>query len=180
MNDIAVGFAVVPALSTFVWAFLILGLFPVVLTAGAAWLLSRKISPTLIAIVSVVGGVMFAASLTVLLRNDISLTGQSLSVQAGFYRRSVDKVDIVWTDARLIDAAAVPELTPRVRTNGIDLPGYQAGWFILKNGTRAFLLVTGKTRLYLPTAKGDALVLSVEPQSPLFQALEREYGIRMD
>jgi hypothetical protein len=44
---------------------------------------------------------------------------------------------------------------------GTALPGYQSGWFRLRNGEKALLYLTDRSRaVYIPTAEGYAVVLS--------------------
>ncbi len=177
MNEITVAFAVVPAPRAFIWAFLLLGALPILLTSGAVYALTKTIAPGITAMVVILGVAMFSASLFVFLSNDISLTDQSLKVKSAFFGRTVDRSEIIWADARMINSSTDSELLPKVRTSGIGLPGYAAGWFVLRNGTRAFMLTTEDPLLYLPVADGSALVLSVDTSSTLFQTLQREYQI---
>jgi hypothetical protein len=44
---------------------------------------------------------------------------------------------------------------------GTGLPGYQAGWFRLRNGEKALLDLTDRRRaVYIPTGAGYSLLLS--------------------
>ena len=44
---------------------------------------------------------------------------------------------------------------------GTGLPGYQAGWFRLRNGEKALLYLTDRARaVYIPTTAGYSLLLS--------------------
>jgi len=53
------------------------------------------------------------------------------------------------------------ELRPKWRRMGTGLPGYQAGWFRLRNGEKALLYLTDRTRaVYIPTTAGYSLLLS--------------------
>ena len=52
-------------------------------------------------------------------------------------------------------------LQPKWRRIGTALPGYQAGWFRLRNGEKALLYLTDRTRaVYIPTTAGYSLLLS--------------------
>ena len=47
------------------------------------------------------------------------------------------------------------------RRMGTGLPGYQAGWFRLRNGEKALLYLTDRARaVYIPTTAGYSLLLS--------------------
>ena len=71
---------------------------------------------------------------------------------------------------------AEPALTPQRRTMGTGLPGYQAGWYRLKNGERALLYLTDRSRaVYVPTTAGYSVLLSpAEPDA--FMSAIRSIG----
>lgn len=80
-----------------------------------------------------------------------------------------------------LDAAVVTNLNtdkdhqPKRRTMGTALPGYAAGWFKLRNGEKALLFVTDKTRVArIPTTEGYSLMLSVSNPSALIDALKQQ------
>jgi hypothetical protein len=63
--------------------------------------------------------------------------------------------------ARRVDLGSQVELRPKWRRMGTGLPGYQAGWFRLRNGEKALLYLTDRTRaVYIPTTAGYSLLLS--------------------
>jgi Bacterial PH domain len=72
--------------------------------------------------------------------------------------------------ARGTDAA----LQPTFRLLGASLPGYRAGWFQLRSGGRAFLLVTDPCRvLVLPRRDAAPLLLSAARPEAVLEALRR-------
>jgi hypothetical protein len=76
--------------------------------------------------------------------------------------------------ARVLDLDAEPGLRPGLRLMGTSLPGYHAGWFWLRDKSRAFLLVTDRHRvLLLPRKDGGPLLLSVVAPDALLAALRR-------
>lgn len=75
--------------------------------------------------------------------------------------------------AEAINLHEHPDLQPTLRTNGIGLPGYQAGWFELRQG-RGLLFVTDPTRVVaIPTREGFTLLLSVAEPAPFMESLRR-------
>ena len=53
-------------------------------------------------------------------------------------------------------------LIPVTRRMGTAMPGYQSGWFRLRDGEKALLYLTDRTRaVYVPTRSGYSLLLSV-------------------
>ena len=74
---------------------------------------------------------------------------------------------------RIIDLNTQTEYKPRIRTNGIGLPGYEEGWFKLRNNEKALLFVTDYSRVvYIPTDKGYSLLLSVSSSEEFRRSLE--------
>lgn len=164
---------VAPAMRSFVWAFLFVVVLPVCITGIAVFLVNRAMMLSVTGVVTALSVVIFSAFAWLLLRNEISLDGRALTVKAAFYERSVNRNDVVWSDSRYIDISREPEFVPRVRLNGIGLPGYQAGWFRLANGNRVFLLKTVGPVAMFPVRNGEAFLLSVSPSSPLAQKIQR-------
>lgn len=99
-------------------------------------------------------------------KGSVEVTAEALRVKAPFYGRSVPRTALRLDGAKVVDFASERELRPKWRTNGIGLPGYACGWFRLRNGEKALLLVTDRRKvLYLPTAEGYSLLVSAaEPE----------------
>ena len=64
----------------------------------------------------------------------------------------------------MITFGSSPHLRPRLRTNGMSVPGYHVGRFRLRNGSQAFATLTAMDRevVYVPLRDGTAVLLSVE------------------
>ena len=94
-------------------------------------------------------------------RQRILLDNRELQVQATFYSRKlqVDAIDV--DKARVVNLDEYTEYKPGLKTNGFALPGFQAGHFRLRNLSKAFCLVTDRSRvLVLPLRDGGLLLLS--------------------
>jgi hypothetical protein len=95
-----------------------------------------------------------------------------VSIRGGMYGRVVPAADLRPQDARIVDLAVDGSYAPRVRTNGVGLPGYLAGWFRLKNGEKALLFLTRRSRaVYVPTTRGYSMLLSPEDAEGFTEAL---------
>jgi hypothetical protein len=69
--------------------------------------------------------------------------------------------ELVRDQARLVDLDRQPELAPKKRVNGADLANLRQGWFQLRNGEKALLVVTDPHHVvYIPTTKGYSLLMS--------------------
>lgn len=94
-------------------------------------------------------------------RRQIVLDNRTLQVKAALYTRSlqIDAIDLA--HARVVSLEEHTDLKPAFKTNGLALPGLKAGHFRMRNLTRAFCLLTDRTRvLALPLKDGSTLLLS--------------------
>ncbi len=105
-------------------------------------------------------------------RYEISRAG--LAVRRTPYGRTVPWSSLDVTQARVIDLRSAPDVRPTLRTNGIGLPGYQAGWFRLGDRGKGLLFVTDPSRVVvLPTRDGFTLLLSVQDPATFLEAVRR-------
>lgn len=105
-------------------------------------------------------------------RRRVRLDRQQLVVQAAMFSHRLDAGTLDLQRARIVDLDERIELRPVLKTFGMALPGFQAGWFMLKDRSRAFCLVTSRRRvLWLPKRAGGSLLLSLERPDSLLDAL---------
>ena len=89
------------------------------------------------------------------------IRADGLRLDGDLYGRLVPKSQLRVDLARRVDLGRDEELRPRWRRMGTGLPGYQAGWFRLRNGEKALLYLTDRSRaVYIPTTAGYSLLLS--------------------
>ncbi len=176
MSELAMNLTLMPAAKTFIWAFVFVVALPVLVTGGAVHLANKAMMINVTSVVAALSVVLFVGLAYTMMRNEISLDAQTLTVKAGFYERIVSRADIVWAESRVIDGSQEPDLWPRVRVNGVGLPGYQAGWFRLASGARVFLLVTHRPLVYLRIQGGEDFLLTVAKSSSLFELVQAGNG----
>lgn len=110
--------------------------------------------------------------LLALRRRRIRLDGRELCVAATFYTRRIAADALDLDRARIVDLAEHTELKPMLKTNGFNLPFFQAGHYRLRNRAKAFCLLTGRERvLVLPQRDGRFILLSPEKPQALLDAL---------
>jgi hypothetical protein len=138
---------------------------PMLLASGAvivAMTMESRTPPPLagwlaIPFVGLVGIVLTFA----LRRRRIVLDNRELQVSATFYTKKLVLEAIDLDKARVVSLEEHTELKPGLKTNGFGLPGFQAGHFRLRNLTKAFCLITDRTRvLALPLRDGGLVLLS--------------------
>lgn len=107
----------------------------------------------------------------------VAVTADHLQLDAAFYGRTLPLSALRLDEAAVVDLATAPAYAPALRTNGIGLPGYRAGWFKLRNGQKALTFVTNPGAvLYLPTTQGYALLLSAATPERLLATLRARTG----
>ena len=98
---------------------------------------------------------------------------QGLRIKGGIYGRFIPKENLVDGEVKIINLNLQKEYKPKLRTNGIGLPGYSEGWFKLKNNEKALLFVTDYSKVvYIPTDKGYSVLLSVSNPEEFRQSME--------
>jgi hypothetical protein len=113
-------------------------------------------------------------------RRSVELSESTLTIKAGFYTRTVQRQNLRVESGFVGSLFAQRSIAPRWRTNGIRVPGFQAGWHRLVNGDRALVLLTDpNTVTYLPTRDGFSLLISTSALLPaLAQSTESAAGTR--
>ena len=107
-------------------------------------------------------------------RRGVELDARQLRVKAAMFNHHVDAGDLDMDRARIVDLDERTELKPILRMFGMALPGFQAGWFLLRDRSRAFCLLTARRRvLWLPMRTGKSFLLSMERPDALLDALRQ-------
>ncbi len=102
------------------------------------------------------------------------LSDGGLRISGTLYGRFVPRANIDSAGAKIIDLRVDQEYRPGMRTNGVGMPGYSAGWFRLKNREKALLFVTRESNVvYIPTTQGYSLMLSVRDAQEFQEAIRR-------
>lgn len=109
---------------------------------------------------------MSAAKLSVVVNTD------SVQLKLPIYSRTIPLSQLALGQAQVTRIDKSSPLRPRIRTNGVGLPGYGVGWFKLKNGEKALLALTSREQVvYIPTRDGYSLLLSVRSPNQFLDQL---------
>lgn len=102
------------------------------------------------------------------------VTEEGLRLRGDLYGRMIPRSQLRVEEARPVDLTREPGLRPSWRTLGTGLPGYQGGWFRLRNGEKALLYLTDRTKaVYVPTTSGYSVLLSPRDPDAFLEALRR-------
>ena len=110
-------------------------------------------------------------------RFEVSSAG--LRLRGDLYGQSIPLSQLHLEGARRVVLDHELALQPSLRTMGTGLPGYQAGWFRLRNGEKALLYLTDPERaVYIPTSAGYSVLLSPADPDAFLAALRSAGGGR--
>lgn len=76
--------------------------------------------------------------------NQIAVSGDTLTVRAGFYRTVIHDYPEARAEIVVRDKKELGDFTPQIAVDGIDLPKYQVGWYVLANRKLAFVMLIGE------------------------------------
>ena len=128
-------------------------------------------------VVMLLASVLLWATVTGARSARFEISPDGLRLRGDLWGRSIPLNQLDIAAATRIDLASSPELTPTRRTMGTGLPGYQSGWFRLRNGEQALLYLTDRTRaVYVPTRAGYSLLLSPAEPDRFVAALRAASG----
>ena len=147
----------------------VFGIFPA--TAGAYTFL--WVSGTVIGAI-LIGTIALFASFGYQARHaSFTVTEQGLRLGPGFYGRFIPREQIVQSEVRVINLNAETGYQPKWRTNGASVPGFNVGWFKLKNNEKALVFLTDRSSVvYIPTSDNYSVLLSARDPEQLAAALK--------
>lgn len=129
---------------------------------------------------AVLGGLMLALALlfawfayaSVSARFEVADT--ALRVRSAVYGRAIPAHALQVDEARVVNLAEERELQLSLRTNGIGMPGYSAGWFRMRGGGRALVFLTRRDGVvHIPTREGYDILLSPREPEALLASLQQ-------
>jgi hypothetical protein len=132
--------------------------FPIIPASAKTMWVILSVAVVLIAVVALFAFIVYSTK-----NAKFEVTDGGLRIKGALYGRFIPKGTLVKEGATIMNLNTETEFQPKTRTNGIGLPGYSEGWFRLKNGEKALLFLTDRTKVvYLPTTKDYALMLSAK------------------
>ncbi len=75
--------------------------------------------------------------------NQVFIQDNSMLLQAGFYQTTVNDLSLPQSAINVIPQNELGVYKPDVAVNGINLPEYQVGWYLLENRKVAFVMLIG-------------------------------------
>jgi hypothetical protein len=102
------------------------------------------------------------------------IEGDELVMVTGVARKRLALANLRARGIDIVDLQQRRDLYPRLRFWGASMPGLNAGWFRLRNGEKAFCIITEQNRVsYLRSTKDNvSLLLSLENPDELKALIE--------
>lgn len=112
---------------------------------------------------------VWAVVATAFKRHRIEVADGMVTVLAGWHRARLTSAELRLDQARVGALDEHPEWKPWLKSRGMAVPGFRAGWFRTRAFTRVFACITdGERVLWIPTARKHTLLLqSAKPQELL-------------
>jgi len=146
--------------------------FAMIPAGGGMMIFTLVLAAILLGVLGLFAGIVRAGRSTTYV---VSPAG--LKIESFLYGRAVPATRIDTEGVRAVDLSQERDLQLRLRTNGVGMPGYSAGWFRLRNGEKCLAFVTDRRRvLYVPTKEDFSLLLSVDDPAAMRDALRRMTG----
>ena len=98
-------------------------------------------------------------------RHRVQVDASGIEIATTFYTRKLSLDQLRLGQARVVSLDEHTELKPMFKTNATALPGFQSGWFRLRNRNKALVARAGGNRVvWIPTDAGHDLLL--QPKQP--------------
>ncbi len=102
---------------------------------------------------------------------------RGLRIERTLYGRLIPWESILVGGVRWVNLNLEEGLRPAIKTNGVDLPGFKAGWFRLVDGQKALVFLTDYSHVvYVPTKEGYVVLLSVGDPLAFVRDLRRAWS----
>jgi hypothetical protein len=102
---------------------------------------------------------------------------EGISITGCLYGRKISRSSIFAKGFTITDLKSQSTYRPGMRTNGIGMPGFMAGWFCLKNKQRGLLFVTDRSKVVCIPTQEYMLLVSVENPVEFLDALKKTWNI---
>jgi hypothetical protein len=126
-----------------------------------------------ILLVLILVGGLIGASIWSARSATFEVNADGLRLRGDLYGRLIPMASIQIEQVRRVDFEQDPSLRPNWRTMGTGLPGYQGGWFRLKDGSKALVYLTHPSKaVFVPTDLGYGVLISPMDPDGLVEALK--------
>jgi uncharacterized protein (DUF58 family) len=135
-------------------------------SSGPLWFLGT-VCLLLLGIVLLMGYLAYSA------RNvSFQVSPEGLRISRSIYGRTIPAASLRLDSVKRVDLTEDHDYRIKWRTNGAGMPGYNTGWFKLRNGEKALLFLTDRRRVvHVPTRDRYSLLLSVSEPEQFIQTL---------
>ncbi len=131
----------------YAYTFLIIFIFPVFVTIGSEYLLTQAISKKIAVFVVLLSCLLLLIAYIQLWSSKVNMTGEAIQLKSTFYNKTIANDD--GNTIRFYENKLPEEYKLKIRINGLALPGYKIGSFIMKNGEPVFVMISQPPYLFI-------------------------------
>ncbi len=107
----------------------------------------------------------------------VELTPDAMKIKIPMYSRTIPRSELLLDQVRVINMKAPDAPRFTMRTNGIGLPGFQAGWFRVKDIGKVLACVTDMTRVVvIPTTNDYQILVSMKDPESFVNSLHSKWS----
>lgn len=121
--------------------FLLMVALPSLLAIGLYRFKPQLLKPVLWSLLSLTSGFLWLS--WTLSHNQVWVFENRLEFKAGFYHANITGLTLPESNISVLDRTELGQFTPDSMVNGIQLPGYTVGWYLLQNQKLAFVMLIG-------------------------------------
>jgi len=98
----------------------------------------------------------------------VVVTDTAVKADGTVYSTTISRSSIDTANVKIVDLEKTPEFQPDGKKDGFGLPGLKEGWYELKNGKKAFLMLTDWSKVVVvPTSDYWLLISADHPGAEL-------------
>ncbi len=141
----------------------------VLLLLGIAWGKKGPLNYIFGSIVCVIVGIFI---ISIAKGGTLKIENNKVSMKLPFYSEKVFSADQI-ADVQIISLDEESRLKPVRKKSGSATRNLKNGWFTLKNGENAFLLMEGRKAIYVKTTAGNIYLLGIKDFDQLLNVFQK-------
>ena len=141
----------------------------ILLLSGIAWGRKGPLNYVFASIVCIITGIFI---ISIARGGTLKIEDQSVRMKLPFYSEKIFTADQI-ADLQIISLDEDSPFKPVRKKSGSATKNMKSGWFTLKNGAKAFLLLEGRKAIYVKTIEGDIYLVGIKDFDQLAEVFQR-------
>jgi Bacterial PH domain len=144
--------------------FTLVVIIPMIITGAALVITDQSLSlnARLLFWITILSVATFLVLAGMTFRRQISVNSEEVRIVSSFYSLILPSSEIRADAIQVVNCKTDKKYSPRIRTNGLAIPGYQSGWFLTADNIKAFVVRSSNSCISIPTNKGYQILLGAQ------------------